>query len=47
MGAESACEPVLYSIRVLRRSEQCVNGYYVYTRGWQSISVGCTMTRAV
>ena len=47
MGSETACEPVHYSIRVLRRTDQCVDGLYVYTPGWQSISVGCTTTRAL
>ncbi len=47
MGAGSACEQVHYNIRVLRRTDNCVNGYYVYAEGWQSISVGCTATRAL
>ena len=47
MGAQTACEPVHYSIRVLRRTDECVDGLYVFTPGWHSITVGCTMTRAL
>ncbi len=49
MGAATACRPVHYNIRVLRRTEQCDDntGLYVYTPGWQSVSVGCTVIRAL
>ena len=48
MGAATACEEVHYNIRVLRKTSDCdANGYYIYTPGWQSVSVGCTMTKKI
>ena len=46
LGGETACEQVKYFIRVLRKTG-CTNGTYDYTNGWQSVAVGCTLTRAV
>ena len=44
-GGKTACEEVFYYVRVLRRTNNCENGRWVFVARWQRISVGCTMTR--
>ena len=47
LGSKTACEQVHYNVRVLRQTGECTaEGYVEYLPGWQSISVGCTMTLA-
>ena len=44
LGTKTACELLHYYVKVLRRSDECEDGKYVYTKGWQRIGVGCIST---
>lgn len=43
-GANS-CEAVYYEVPVLRQTQQCNSGAYVYRESFQKIAVGCTCTQ--
>ncbi|KAK2144146.1 hypothetical protein LSH36_781g00000, partial [Paralvinella palmiformis] len=46
-GSGAGCQPIYYNLPVLRRSNNCLpNGQYIYNKGWQKITVGCTCSMA-
>ena len=46
-GKLTRCEPIFYSVQVLRRSEMNCDedGFYKYVPEWNQISIGCTCAR--
>ena len=45
VGIKSECEPVEYIRPVLIRSQECADGHYIFSLGFQVVSVACTMTK--
>ncbi|XP_064612569.1 interleukin 17-like protein [Liolophura sinensis] len=41
----NTCEAVYYEVPVLRQTQQCNSGSYVYEETFQKIAVGCTCTQ--
>ena len=47
MGLHTACEPITYNVRVLRRTGNCTSdGHNQWVSGWQMLKAGCTPTYA-
>ena len=44
-SSDFGCFPVHYTVKVLRKTDTCVNGVFVYEAAYQKIGVGCTCAR--